>query len=266
MVWNSCHGSDEKPIFHFISARCWRHRAQENRQLRSLLLQKAVEKGQEVFLRGSCFLKRNERRVSPKKAQLVQSRSTNQPLDQREKGSSREDELCVNFTIHWIVNPGRRRKLEKFQPWLILGAYQPLCFYSVLGAWHYKLALPPWACMMAQTRNSEFLTSFSNHGRQPWTCVSVRLELSWGWWLRTESAFWLTTILMWLPHFSITLAQLLQLSFSARGHTWALPLPPCSLRRTCVLELWTMPLMGLPSSNHQTGRFGRVDLRKKETH
>lgn len=52
-------------------------------------------------------------------------------------------------------------------------------------------------------------------------------------------------------------------STSDRTHLCALPYPSHSLR-TFRLELWTMPPMGLRSSNHQTGKFRRVGLRKKE--
>ena len=120
MVWNSCSGSDEKPVFYFISARCWLHQAQGNRQLRSFLLQKSVKKRQGVLLRGSCFVKRIERRLSPNKAHLVQSRCTNQTSPLRAEGWFQGEWITHKFHNigEWLFLEERGR-CKKTQPHLL---------------------------------------------------------------------------------------------------------------------------------------------------
>lgn len=100
------------------------------------------------------------RRECPSKAQFMQSRARNQPLAWGAERYSRKDELCVNFTPHWIVSPGRERKLGMYPTSAHLLAHWPLCFYAVVGASHHKLILPAWVCMEAKSRNSGFLPPF----------------------------------------------------------------------------------------------------------
>lgn len=133
MALSSCCCSKGKPIFHFISARCWLHQAQQRRQLRSLLLQKTVKKGQGAFLWGSCFLTRYREgaTVRQNSAPAIQGHQLAFTIESRGVTPGRKECPWTSWMDCWSFHRKREESTwNKIQPRLILEGCAPMQLFG----------------------------------------------------------------------------------------------------------------------------------------